>query len=163
MTANQIRRIADFNAAVVTAGISSGVDNIDLHADTWPPTPTVVWNQSATPQQQTAWANLLATWSWTLKQPRSLLAIYNDLVALTPTQQANVWNNLLTILPTYTGTSAGSLWALYSEVVDVGLVNPALAKVKGRAAALYVLDNPRYLEHPAFDTTINISGDENEP
>jgi hypothetical protein len=30
--------------------------------------------------------------------------------------------------------------------------------VKVRGVALYVQDNPQYLVHPAFDVSINISG-----
>ena len=95
--------------------------------------------------------------------PRPLYAIYNDLVALTTTQQANIWADISSgTTPKYlldAGPNTAALVVLDWAVRSSGATGTALTAAKFRAVALYVQDNPTYLVTPTFDATINVPGD----
>lgn len=96
--------------------------------------------------------------------PRTLLAIYNDLNVLTVTQKNNIWNNLSAGTPklyqTDKGTNAGAIGTL-DFLLGQTTANwnaTDLISLKMRITMNYVQDNPSYLVHPTFDSTINVPG-----
>lgn len=99
------------------------------------------------------------------KVPRSLLAIFTDLQALTLSQKSAVWLNIAAGTPrlylTDLGTNSapiGTVDFLLSQATVVW--NTAdLNTLRMRLVAYYVQDNPAYLVTPAFAPTINIPGD----
>jgi len=102
------------------------------------------------------------------RKARPLWKIRADIQALTTTQFNNVWADLSAAvsggpprkyLQDY-GTNAGPIfvfdWSLY-------VTGPTAAQVKAgqiSLTAMYVQDNPSYLIHPPFDSSINIDGSE---
>src|SRR5262249_4417502 len=94
-------------------------------------------------------------------------AIRGDIQALTTTQWNLVWADLsapATPIPRKYlgdyGTNAGPIfvfdWSLYVS-------GPTAAQQKAgqiSLAAMYSQDNPNYLVHPPFHSTINVPGDE---
>lgn len=95
---------------------------------------------------------------------RPLYAIYNDLVALTTTQQTNAWNDLSSGTPKKylldVGPNAAAIGALDWAVTDSGATGASLLHARLRVGAMYVQDNPSYLVNPAFDPSINVPGDQ---
>lgn len=95
-------------------------------------------------------------------RPRTLLAIYTDLAALTSSQKLNVWADLSAGSPAkylaYAGPEPGAIAALDWAVRFSGLGAVAVTDAKLRIAAIYVQGNPLYLVAPAFDPSINVPG-----
>ncbi len=94
---------------------------------------------------------------------RPLLAIYNDLNALTTPQKNAVWANFIAGSPplwsTDDGVNAGSVMALSVPAIDLtGLTVAVQTIARLKMVAAYVLDRPLYLVNPSFDPTINIPG-----
>lgn len=99
----------------------------------------------------------------TLGIQRTLLAIYNDLQALTGTQQANVWADFTSGSPPRWATDsspvAGSVMACSIPAIDLtGLAVTVQTKARMKMVAAYVVGNPLYLINPSFDPSINVPG-----
>ncbi len=100
----------------------------------------------------------------TARKPRTLWAVYQDLLALTGAQKTNVWADLTSGSPAKItldkGPHADIAFVLHWAATNTSLPAAAIVDAKVRAAAAYVVDNPKYLVIPAFDVTINIAGDQ---
>jgi hypothetical protein len=98
------------------------------------------------------------------RKSRTVLAIYNNILALTTAQKNNISGDLFAGTPfkvlTDAGPNAAAIFVLHWGVTNAGLSVAAVNDAKFRAAAFYVQDNPKYLVHPPFDATINILGDQ---
>jgi hypothetical protein len=96
--------------------------------------------------------------------PRTLLAIYNDLVALTGTQKTNIWTDLTSGSPVKisldNGGNADSIFLLWRIASNASLPAATITDMKVTATAYYVQDVPNYLVHPGFDSTINVPGNQ---
>ncbi|MDE2097179.1 MAG: hypothetical protein KGL39_08025 [Patescibacteria group bacterium] len=118
----------------------------------------LAWNA----QQQTP-LDYTTSISPTARVPRTLPAIYADLVALTAAQKTNAWADLSSGTPAKylddNGTEPGAIAVLDWAVRFSGLGTAAVTDAKMRIAAIYCRDNPLYLVKPAFDPTINVPGD----
>lgn len=101
------------------------------------------------------------------RRPRLLFAIWTDLGALTAAQKTAIWADLSAgNPPKFTqdrGANASSLLVLFTLQQLGGLSVSDKALCKQSAAAIFCLDNPAYLVHPAFDPTLNVPGDEPIP
>jgi hypothetical protein len=102
------------------------------------------------------------------RHARPLWAIRQDVQALSTTQFSNVWNNLSASVPgeaprfylTDYGVNAGAIF-VFDHVIYVVQGTAAQQRAAQLSlTALYVQDNPAYLIHPPFDSTINIDGTE---
>lgn len=94
---------------------------------------------------------------------RSLLAIYQDLNALTDLQRTAIWLDVTTGTPprwaTSDGPNAGTVMALSVPAIDLtGLTVAVQTRARMKLVAAYVLDRPKYLVNPSFDATINVPG-----
>ena len=95
---------------------------------------------------------------------RLIFDIFNDLGNLTATQKTNIWNDLDTGSPPKwardEGINAADNHIIWMLATQLGAVQTATDKnlCRQMLIAIYVQDNPRYLEHPSFDTSINIPG-----
>lgn len=128
-------------------------------------TPVATYSRALTGPETTTANGIIANAIYQVRRPRTLLAIYNDLQALSTTQKNNVWTALIAGTPqlwaTDTGPNAAALAAIqWGGTVASGIPAASITEAKIRGAMMYVQDNPRWLEHPTFDPTINISGDE---
>jgi hypothetical protein len=98
------------------------------------------------------------------RKPRLLLDVYNDLVALSAAQKTNINADLFVGSPPKftgdTGSSQADLLVLWTLQQVGGLSVGDKTLVKLAAAAIYCLDNPKYLVHPSFDATILVPGDQ---
>lgn len=142
------------------SGITSFVPQDTANSD-W--NAFLAWNAAQQPPLS------LADIAPTARKPRNPLAVYQDLLALTAQQQANVWADLSALVTVGTltvkkyltdaGPSYAGIAALDWAANDAGATGVALTRARMRVAMIYVIDNPVYLVHPAFDATINIPGD----
>lgn len=105
----------------------------------------------------------------TIRVARTVLAIYNDLVALSGPQKTNIWNYLTGVSPVASPSPltqdnrAGGLtvFALWRRVVnETGLTAAQIVDIKTQAAAIYAYDFPSAFVTPTWDATINIAGDQ---
>lgn len=115
------------------------------------------------PEQVTA-AGIIANPIYLVRVKRTLYSIYADLNALAGSDKVLVWNDLSAGTPKKyalsAGVNAGAISVL-DWVVQFSGVNPTnIQQAQLRLIAMYVQDQPRYLEHPSFAPTINISGDQ---
>lgn len=121
-----------------------------------------------TAAQQTTMNSVVAAFDPRPRVARSIYAIYTDLAALTTTQQTNVWNDLSAIatgqiVPKYLLDAGGDTAAIVVMdwvIKKSGTSGANLTDARLRIASMYVQDNPKYLVHPTFDSTINIPGDQ---
>lgn len=94
---------------------------------------------------------------------RLLGDIISDLNALTSAQKTAVWNDLTSGSPAKWELNNGfnaSAIAVLKFVVSLASLSAAdvvAAKIFG--VAMYCQDNPVYLVHPAFDSSINVPGE----
>jgi hypothetical protein len=123
----------------------------------------VVSSSQLTVGQSTQMGNLVTAWDPRPRAERPLYAIYNDLAALTITQQGNVWADFSAGTPPKylldAGDNAAAIVVLDWVVRASGVSGAALLGAQLRAVAMYVQDNVSYLVAPAFDPTINVPGD----
>lgn len=122
----------------------------------------VVWCSTAlSPSQDTQLTTAVAAWDPRLPM-RALYQIYNDLAALTTTQQGNAWTDLSSGTPAKylldAGPNAAAIAVMDWVVKKSGAAGAALTDARLRIAAMYVQDNASYLVTPAFDPTINVPG-----
>lgn len=103
-------------------------------------------------------------------RPRLLADIYDALKALTVAQKTNVDANLFEsvggatpLWKTNRGVNAGAMLALWASSQLSTPSNADKTLLKLAICAMYVSDNPSYLVHPTFDSSINVSGVENVP
>lgn len=86
--------------------------------------------------------------------------VYTLINNLNATQKTNVQNDLFTgatpKIVTSDGPNAGAILVLYWAVQFSGAAGASLTAAKILAAALYTLDNPLYLQAPAFDPSITV-------
>lgn len=113
---------------------------------------------------------------------RTLLSIFQDLAALSGganSQQSRIWANFTALVANPAGGPNVPRWSLadgYGAPAVMALSVPAIdtpvssafpASVQNVArmkmVAAYLLGNPKYLEQPAFDPTINVKGYEGVP
>jgi hypothetical protein len=128
----------------------------------------VYTSRDLTAPEKTTLDSVVTAHDGRLRQKRPLWAIRADVQALTTAQFNNVWTDLTTPVPgeaprkyltDYGANVAGIFvfdWSLYVS-------GPTAAQQKAgqiALAAMYVQDNPNYLVHPPFDSTINVPGDE---
>ncbi len=91
-------------------------------------------------------------------------AIYAALSTLTATQKTNIWTAFSAGSPalwsTDDGPNAGAIGIGFGIVANLAsaMTTAQLTDMKLRAVTAYVLDNPEWLVHPAFDATINLPG-----
>ena len=101
------------------------------------------------------------------RRARRLIDIRADLNALSPAQKNAIWTDLNAGSPPRyaldTGPHAGALFVLQYVATVTALLAAEINEAKLRAATLYVADVPHYLERPAFDPSINVSGSEPIP
>jgi len=132
-------------------------------SEAYPGQVIVVSSTDLTGTQLTQMESIVSAFDLRSRIPRPLYAIYNDLVALTTTQQANIWADISSgTTPKYlidAGRNTASLVVLDWAVRSSGAVGASLTAAKFRAVAMYVQDNPTYLVAPTFDATINVAGD----
>ena len=132
-------------------------------SEAYPGQVIVVSSTDLTGTQLTQMESIVSAYDLRPRIPRPLYAIYNDLVALTTTQQANIWADISSgTIPKYlldAGPNTAALVVLDWAVRSSGATGAALTAAKFRAVALYVQDNPTYLVTPTFDATINVAGD----
>ncbi len=136
----------------------------------------VDWSAQPTGGQDASAASIVAAATVTKRKPRTMYAIANDIFTLTTgafnpsatLQKLAIITDLFTgNLATGsqkwqqdTGPNAAAMSAVYAAVTPpsaISVFNPAQQLIM---AAMYVQDNPLYLVHPAFDSTINIPGDQ---
>jgi hypothetical protein len=124
----------------------------------------VLYRDGADPARVASCNAFIAGWTWVARRPRLLYDIYQSLGVLTAAQKQAIGNDLFGgSPPKFTqdkGPSAPSLLVLYTLIQTGNLSTGDKALVKQAAAAIYCLDNPRYLIAPAFDPSINVAGDE---
>lgn len=122
------------------------------------------WNPAATGTEAADAQAVIDGWAWEARRPRRIYDIYTDISALTTTQQNAVWTDITSGTPPKwsqdEGTNAGAIAAIHWSAANSGAGAAAVADAKRRLVACYCQDNARYLVHPAFDTNINIAGDE---
>jgi len=132
-------------------------------SEAYPGQVIVVSSIDLTAAQLTQMGSIVSAFDLRPRVPRPLYAIYNDLVALTTTQQANIWADISSgTIPKYlldASPNTAALVVLDWAVRSSGAVGASLTAAKFRAVAMYVQDNPTYLVAPTFDATINVSGD----
>src|SRR5262245_2149548 len=96
--------------------------------------------------------------------PRPLWQIYQDVAALSAAQKTNVWNDLNSGTPKKylkaVGPNAAAVNALDWAITMTAPTGAALQSAQQRIMAMACQDYPDYLVHPAFDPSINVSGDE---
>ena len=103
------------------------------------------------------------------RRPRLIFDVYHDIGALTGSQKTKIWADLQSgTPPKWTqdrGPNAADLHILWLLATQLSVVNTAADKQTCQAMlmSIYTVDNPTFLVHPAFDTTINIPGDEPVP
>lgn len=124
----------------------------------------VVTSRDLTSGEQTTLASIVAAYDGRLRRKRKPYDLYVALGALTGTQRSNIASNLFGgSPPLFTQDSGGDspdllvLWVLQQTG---GLSTADKNTVKQAAAAIYCRDNPTYLVNPAFDSSINVAGDE---
>lgn len=96
--------------------------------------------------------------------PRTLLAIYTDLKALTAQQQGAIWTDISSGSPAKyfsdQGAEPGAV-SIYDFIIfKSGLPGPAITDAQFRLVAIYTRDNPTYLVNPPFAPTVNVPGDQ---
>lgn len=128
----------------------------------------VDWPSVPTAQQVSAADSVVQATDSRPRTTRTVLAIYNDLVALTSTQKQNIWAFLTGTNPVAspppitqdTGSGSVEIFALWRRVVnETGLSAAVLTDIKTQAAAIYAWDIPRAFVQPSWDSTINVAGD----
>jgi len=141
------------------------------NATTTPATPVRIdYRPEATAGQISQGDSVATTFDLTVnvRRPRPLWSIRGDVQALSVGQFSNVWNDLSAPVSggpprkylTDYGTNAGTIF-VYDHVIYV--VQGTAAQVKAGQISLtacFSQDNPTYLVHPPWDTSINIPGDE---
>lgn len=150
-------RLADLDAALKALGIPIiGV------VGTTPP--AVQYDVSATPSQIAQGDALAAGWDMTPRRKRTLYAIWQQLNGLTATQQSNIWTDITSGAPPRwaldAGPNAAGIMSLHWSAVNSGATAANLNDARRRLVAMYCQDNVNYLVNPAFDNTINVSGEE---
>jgi hypothetical protein len=97
------------------------------------------------------------------RKPRALYDIYTDIKGLTTAQKQSIWTDLGGGSPRKylldVGPNAAGIGALDWAVTDSGAAGASLQGAQMRIAAFYTQDNPNYLVHPPFDTSIDVPGD----
>ena len=151
-------------AALMSQLQAVGLPVTDLQtSEAYPGQVIVVSSTDLTGTQLTQMESIVSAFDLRSRIPRPLYAIYNDLVALTTTQQANIWADISSgTTPKYlldAGPNTAALVVLDWVVRSSGAVGASLTAAKFRAVAMYVQDNPTYLVAPTFDATINVAGD----
>jgi hypothetical protein len=125
---------------------------------------SIDYDVAATPAQKTQGGNIAAAFDGLARRPRPILAIYQQLLALTATQKTAIGNDLFAGSPmkvlTDTGANAAAIAVLHWGAVNAGLAAAAVTDAKLRAAACYAQDNPQALVNPVYDASINVPGDE---
>jgi hypothetical protein len=128
------------------------------------------YRPEATPPQVTQGDDIVRTLDVTLMRARPLWAIRADIAALSAAQWTNIWTDLYAAAPPvprkYLADYGPNASAIYVFDWSLYVSGPTAAQQKAgqiSLAALYTQDNPAYLKHPPFDSTINISGDEPVP
>jgi len=134
----------------------------------------VVTSRDLTPAEVSTLDGVVAAHDGRPRRSRPLWAIRADIVTLANNQPASwaaIWTDLTAAVPGKAprkylmdyGTNAGPIfvfdWSLYVS-------GPTAAQQKAgqmSLVALYVQDNPSYLIHPPFDSSINIDGTEPIP
>lgn len=103
----------------------------------------------------------------TERRIRTLLAIYNDINALSGAQKTAIWTDLMSGSPPKLsqniGAAADAMFLIWRMTANVSMPAATIADMKLTAATMYVRDNPTYLVAPTFDNTINVPGDEAVP
>lgn len=125
----------------------------------------IAFDPDITPAQKTTLDNVvIAHVPLGPRKPRTVLAIYTDLLALTAQQKTNIGNDLFAGSPmkvlTDPGANAAAIFVLHWGAVNGGLGAAAIADAKIRAAAFWAQDNPAAFVHPVYDNTINVPGDQ---
>ena len=143
---------------------SAGLPAVDIQTSSaYPGQVIAVCSSELTSPQSTRLGNLVTAWDPRPRIDRPLYQIYNDLSALTTTQQSNIWTDFSSGTPPKylldAGDNAAAIVVLDWVVRKSGATGAALLDAKLRAVTMYVQDNVDYLVTPAFDTTINVPGD----
>lgn len=99
---------------------------------------------------------------------RRLLAIFNDLSALTAAQKTAVWADFTASVivdgvtaPRWShdrSPDAGAIAAASIPAIDEGLTGATLTNARLKMVSIFVRANPLYLVNPSFDATINVPG-----
>lgn len=97
----------------------------------------------------------------TLGIERPLLAIYQDLNALSAANRNAIWTNFVSGNPPLwsldDGLHADALAALSVPAIDLTGLNAAdQLKARLKMVAVYLLDRPLYLVNPVFAPTVNV-------
>lgn len=150
--------------SLVTSLKAAGLPVSDVQgSDAYPGQIIVVASTALTQAQQTQLNSAVAAWDPRPRTRRAIYAIYNDLTALTATQQGNVWTDFSSGNPAKylldQGQNAAAIAVMDWVVKKSGATGAALTDARMRAVAMYVQDNPNYLVHPSFDASINVAGD----
>jgi hypothetical protein len=163
-------RIAELHDTITAAGITctsvyvGGTDAVSLDG-----TPVGLEGVPAAQKQQA----VTITEGFDLRphRPRPLWQIRADIQALTPAQWSNIWADLSApvsggpprkYLTDYGANVAGIFvfdWSLYVS-------GPTAAQQQAgqiSLVAMYTQDNPNFLVHPPFDSSIFVPGDEPVP
>ena len=126
------------------------------------------FDAALTPADKGRLDSVVAAHDGRARRLRPLWSIRGDVQALSTSQFGNVWADLSAAVTggpprkylTDYGVNAGPIfvfdWALYVS-------GPTAAQQRAgqiSLAAMFVQDQPGYLVHPSFDTSINIPGDE---
>jgi hypothetical protein len=129
---------------------------------------TVFMSRDLTSAEQTTLANIVsAATPPAPRVPRTLVAIYTDLQALTAAQKTSVWTDLSSGTPRKylagAGRNAAAIAALDWAATDSGATGNALTAARLRVAAMWCQDNPTYLVNPDFLPAVNVPGDQVAP
>lgn len=128
----------------------------------------IVTTRDLTNPEQVTLTNIVAAHDGRPRTARALYLIYGDLLALSVAKKSSVWADISAGNPrkyfTGTGRNVAAIAAIDALIANVTTMTaPQLTDSRLRLVSMYVQDNPKYLVNPAFDATINISGDEPIP
>lgn len=143
---------------------TAGVPAVDVQtSDMYPGQVIVVTGSVLNSAQETQMNATVAAWDPRPRAKRPIYLIYNDLSALTTTQQNNAWADISSGSPIKylldAGPNAAAIGVIDWVVRKSGATGAALLDARLRGVAMYVQDNVSYLVTPAFDPTINVAGD----
>jgi len=105
---------------------------------------------------------LISGWTWTERKTRSLLSLYTEISALSPSQKTAVAGDLFGASnkwSTNLGPNRSGMFVLYL-LTQLGLSAAQNTAAKVAAAAMYCQDHPFYLINPSFDLSILVDGTE---
>lgn len=122
------------------------------------------FDRNLTASQKTQLDGVVAAHDGRPRKLRTLFAIRADLNALTAARKTAVWNDINSGSPPKwaldVGVNAGAISAIEWGATTAGGTVAVQTEARLRLVAMFCQDNPRYLVNPAFDSSINIAGDE---